>query len=1632
LESNSRLREGRVLRLARSLAVAVLLAIAGAYASAYLEAQGPGRAAASDPLISPQDRALCLGAVGVTTARQLRTGAVRFVGTQAGAPIPHPRRIGAGASPEAAARAYLDACGSLFGLVDEASELRLMRSRIVDGGRSVVRFQQAIDGIPIIGAELIVQLDSDRNIVAVVGELLPKAAASTRADVDAESATQTALEVAAKTHDLDRSGLTVSPPELWMYVPQLMGPFDGTPTLVWRMDVTPSTLLPVRELVLVDAVRGSVPLHFNQVETVRNRETYTANNTTTLPGTLVCNESNPACAGGDADAIAAHTYAGDTYDFYFANHGRDSLDGAGMMLMSTVHYGPVDYRNAFWNGSQMAYGNGFSLADDVVGHELTHGVTSHTSGLFYYYQSGAINESFSDVWGEFVDLVNGRGTDTADVRWLQGEDVPGGAIRDMQDPPNGGSPDKMTSPLYFVTAGDNGGVHYNSGINNKAAYLIVDGGTFNGRTITGIGIPKAAKIYYEVQTNLLTSGSDYADLQNALSQACSNLVGTAGISSSDCQQVWNATLAVEMHLQPQPGFNTDAELCQTGQTPTTLFFDDLESGSGNFVFGAITGSQRWQRIQGYARSGRHSLYGNDLPVAVADSFAALANGVTIPSGAYLHFAHAYGFEAPNFDGGVVEYSTNGGSTWTDAESLFQVNGYDGNISSARNNPLAGRSAFLGPSHGYISSRLNLASLAGQTVRFRWRLAVDSTIIDLGWLVDDVRIYTCGGPKIVAVSPVEGYRGQTNAQVNITGDSTHFSQGVTTATFGQGIVVNGVTVVDATHAVASITIDPVATLGLRDVFVTTGAEAALKTAAFTVTKAPLLRQVVPERGQPGASLRVLVKGQFTHFSQGATAASFGAGIAINGVTVHDVARATVDLTIAPDAALGPRTVTMTTGAESLTLPAGFSVVSTIDDAHVLAYVLGKRLSPGQGGTDGTQRVSIVDLTTNTTLTTLLAGQGCSCVGSDGIVVTPDRGTVYVANQSEGAVSIIRTATSSVIGTIPVTGTADAIALSPAGDRLYVVHGYPAMTVSVVDTATDAVVGTIPLGVVQAMGASVSPDGSRLYVTTYGSNSVKVINTATNSIVTTVPVGNLPMGSAVSRNGAFIYALNLNANTLSVVNAATNNVAATVATGTYPYAVKFTVDGARAFVANGGASMSVINATTHTPAGSVPVFGTNALHFSEDGTRLYAVASGALHIINPATLTALGSIPHASSTHGTPFGIAVTKGPARVLTMSGNLAFGEVHVGATRSATLTITNTGDSPLTVTGISYPAGFSGNWAGGVLPPGGYQHVVVTFAPTSGAGYNGAITVNANNTGGGSSVPVSGIGSLDSTRDSDFDGDGKTEVVVYRPSEGRWYLLKSVGGFTTQSIVLWGVSTDLPVPGDYDGDGKTDIAVYRPSSGHWFILKSSTGFTTWLTLLWGAGDDIPVPGDYDGDNETEVAIYRPSTGEWFVLQSSTDFTTHGRYNWGVSGDVPVPGDYDGDGKFDLAVRRASGHWFVRLSSTNFSTFETYLWGAAGDIIVPGDYDGDRRIDPAAFRPSTGEWFVLQSSSHYTTWVVHRWGVNGDQPLVGDYDGDGKADITVFRPSSGHWFVLKSSTGYTTFTTILWGVNGDTLLPRRP
>jgi hypothetical protein len=263
-----------------------------------------------------------------------------------------------------------------------------------------------------------------------------------------------------------------------------------------------------------------------------------------------------------------------------------------------------------------------------------------------------------------------------------------------------------------------------------------------------------------------------------------------------------------------------------------------------------------------------------------------------------------------------------------------------------------------------------------------------------------------------------------------------------------------------------------------------------------------------------------------------------------------------------------------------------------------------------------------------------------------------------------------------------------------------------------------------------------------------------------------------------------------------------------------------------------------------------------------------------------------------------------------------------------------------------------------------------------------------------------------------DFDGDNKTDIGVFRPSNGVWYLQQSTAGFNG---VKFGTNDDLITPADFDGDSKTDIAVFRPSNGMWYLQQSTVGFTG---TAFGANGDIPMPADYDGDGKDDLAVFRPSNGVWYIQQSTAGFN---EVAFGATGDVPAAADYDGDGKADIAVFRPSnGVWYLQRSQLGFTGI---AFGAVGDKPVAADYDGDGKTDIAVFRPSNGVWYLQQSTAGFNGVA---FGANGDLPVPADYDGDGRADISVFRPSNGVWYLNRSTQG---FTGIAFGANGDKPAP---
>ena len=270
----------------------------------------------------------------------------------------------------------------------------------------------------------------------------------------------------------------------------------------------------------------------------------------------------------------------------------------------------------------------------------------------------------------------------------------------------------------------------------------------------------------------------------------------------------------------------------------------------------------------------------------------------------------------------------------------------------------------------------------------------------------------------------------------------------------------------------------------------------------------------------------------------------------------------------------------------------------------------------------------------------------------------------------------------------------------------------------------------------------------------------------------------------------------------------------------------------------------------------------------------------------------------------------------------------------------------------------------------------IAVFRPSNSSWY-----INASATGESSSEIRWGIPS-DVLVPGDYDGDKRTDIAVWRPQNGVWYIQQS--GDRSVLFVRWGMVTmhptgglaDIPVPADYDADGRTDIAVWRPDTGEWWILTSSSDFDQRkpMRLKWGKLGDVPVEGDYDGDLRVDQAVFRTTENRWYIRESSGK----GRMRvemFGLAGsDKLVPADYDGDGRVDIASYR-SGIWYM-LSSRSGEA-ETFHLGFADSIPVPADYDGDGVCDLAVYR--SGTWYVYDSGKPLLRSI--NFGLATDSPV---------------------------------------------------
>lgn len=933
--------------------VSLALAIAGLAAVPALQAQAADPAAREGGDQTLVQRMRAEASDGARLALERSTGKVGFVRAAGHGDLMPSRDARSAPGAAAKATAYLAKYAPAFG----ASPAQLQEAGVTATRYGwTVRFEQTYRGIPVFGSRLLANLDRAGDLTSVNGFVAPALDLGVSPRFTRAQAESRALSVVradpptgSKDAEADVAGLTAAA-TLNIYRMGAIKGEKGASILAWVVEVTNHAN--VRDMVFLDAATGKVVNRYSMMDTALERHLIEAAGSSD-PDTFteVWTEGDPFPGGLDEAQQELVLSTGDSYWFFKDTFGRDSYDGAGHPMTTVNNDGRIDCPNANWNGTTTNYCDGVT-SDDTVAHEWAHAYTEYTSGLIYQWQPGAMNEAFSDIWGETVDMANDRQNDlpdtvrtegqcskytrgevgvtinapadiagpcesapaqfgpvfdktgvTTDVvvgqdaaeegggsttdgcsafsnaaalsglfvyvdrgtcpfavkaanaedagatgiiignnvsdppfspsgsagiygvmidqasgakikgatgtvnvtikdideapkddsyRWLSSENDPafGGAIRDMWNPNCYDDPGKVTDAQYWCSTDDSGGVHSNSGVVNHTYALLVDGSTSNGVQVTGLGLDKAANVFWRAQTAYLTPTSDFADLADALTTSCTDLVGQPinkvqvvadgtpqgadPITAQDCTAVQAVTEATELRTPPtqcnfKPMLAKNAPaLCGKRFRTSTFWKDDFEKGLGRWK---TTETVVYDGGHGYKWRGTRDVPGkHDSKVAFGpapdegDCSAGAGdissvNGITtpritMPGGGVrkLSFQHYMATE-PGYDGGNVKISVNGRAFKVIPEAAYLYNGPKTTLATeadGNTNPLAGQVGFTGTDGGIAfgswgTSIIDLrkaGAKVGDKVRVRIELGRDGCGGNDGWYVDNVRFVIC--------------------------------------------------------------------------------------------------------------------------------------------------------------------------------------------------------------------------------------------------------------------------------------------------------------------------------------------------------------------------------------------------------------------------------------------------------------------------------------------------------------------------------------------------------------------------------------------------------------------------------------------------------------------------------------------------------------------------------------------------------------------------------------------------------------------------------------------------------------------------------------------------------------------------
>jgi bacillolysin len=738
----------------------------------------PALRLAAEPF-SPARRAVAALPGVQTVTYDARSGRVTFL---MGAALYRPGAAVRG-NPAAIALEFLARYPQLYGLADPAHELALLRTTGDGLGQVHVRLRQQYRGLPVFGRSLYVHLDAHGDVIGTNGHIAPDLALDTTPALGAPAAEALALRAAAESSQGTAAAARAT---LVVYVDD-----DDRARLAWQVEVW-DPAGPSVDRYFVAARGGEILAVIPRLATDKVRELYDAQNRENLPGVLIAQEGE---IPRDPAAKSAYEKMGLVYDYYLKTHNRDSIDDRGWTLVTVVHFSQ-DYNWNFWDGQHIVFGDpdvsirgaSGAFALDVVAHETTHGVVQFTADLIYHNQSGALNESYADLFGVMLDRED----------WHYSEDTPYGSwyptpwAHDLEDPTLGGAydpndiwgsygqPAKMSDYANFpdTREGDWGGVHTNGGITGHAAYLVAQsmGGDVAGR------VP-VEHIWYRALATYLTENSDFWDFATAIRQSASDLQDEY---PGAVQAVEDALVAVELDGERPAPAPTPSPTPRRGATPAPLPTPANTAGCSELVKNGGFEDRRpdpWVEHGGadyaliadqWPHTGQNSVWLGGIDAeADQDTFQYIYQDVTVPANARSATLTYWRWIHPRLSdphAGAATFPVLLADTHGQIVATLET------LSSADDGDT------------WAQSSLDLRRYAGKTVRLAYTAnIVHGNVSSL--FVDDVSLLACTGDQ--APTPVPG------PGIAVSGLVTDADSGRGISGAGVFVLIPGLSATDAT-------------------------------------------------------------------------------------------------------------------------------------------------------------------------------------------------------------------------------------------------------------------------------------------------------------------------------------------------------------------------------------------------------------------------------------------------------------------------------------------------------------------------------------------------------------------------------------------------------------------------------------------------------------------------------------------------------------------------------------------------------------------------------------------------------------------------------------------------------------------